>query len=324
MSAIFKYKILFLSLTVILIVGIAVFVGPLVQIEANSTVSTTIFLTSSVNPSNVNQLVTFTAVVTPTPDGGTVQFQNNGTDLGVPMPLNNSGQAIYTTSTLATGSRNITAVYSGDNNFGPSTSSIIETIPNPNWDINGDGVCNYLDLTQLGLHWGETYQSGYVGNNDSITGASVDGNGNLNLTLASGGTLDAGSVVGPQGPAGPAGETPTFGSWQGGTVSNNNANNLFNLNTIYQASSDGFIVVSNSVCAEFGGIQNTIVTGMTGSNPNSLPTIATIGSDYGNAPSPIFYDDSFTMPVKKGDYWEVTGQLQQFVTITVNWLPFGN
>ena len=36
----------------------------------------------------------------------------------------------------------------------------------------------------------------------SITGATVNNNGHLVLTLSDGKTLDAGSVVGPQGPAG--------------------------------------------------------------------------------------------------------------------------
>ena len=36
----------------------------------------------------------------------------------------------------------------------------------------------------------------------SVTGASVNGAGDLILTLSNGQTIDAGSVIGPQGPAG--------------------------------------------------------------------------------------------------------------------------
>src|SRR5664280_553054 len=49
--------------------------------------------------------------------GGTVQFQDNGVNLGSPVTVNNSGQAAYTSSSLAPGKHSITAVYSGDSNF---------------------------------------------------------------------------------------------------------------------------------------------------------------------------------------------------------------
>jgi len=92
----------------------------------NNKAATTTAVTSSVNPSNLNQSVTFTATVistagTPT---GTVQFKDNGTDLGSPVALNGSGVAMLTTSTLAAGIHNISAVYSGDANFLTSTGTL--------------------------------------------------------------------------------------------------------------------------------------------------------------------------------------------------------
>ena len=92
----------------------------------NTQAPTTTSVTSSVNPSNFGQSVTFTAVVastggTPT---GTVQFKANGVDLGDPIALTGSGRVSFTTSALASGAHNISAVYSGDANFLPSEGTL--------------------------------------------------------------------------------------------------------------------------------------------------------------------------------------------------------
>jgi hypothetical protein len=60
-----------------------------------------------------------------------VQFKVNGSVVGSPVTPNSSGQATYTTSTLATGASSITAVYSGDSNFNGSTSSTLSQTMNP-------------------------------------------------------------------------------------------------------------------------------------------------------------------------------------------------
>ena len=49
----------------------------------------------------------------------------------------------------------------------------------------------------------------------SITSASVNGAGHLILTLTNGQTIDAGSVIGPQGQAGPQGPTGPAGGGSG-------------------------------------------------------------------------------------------------------------
>ncbi len=92
----------------------------------NSKAATTTAVTSSTNPSNLNQTVTFTATVistagTPT---GTVQFKDGGTNLGSPQTLNGSGVATFSTSSLVAGVHAITADYSGDGNFLPSTGTL--------------------------------------------------------------------------------------------------------------------------------------------------------------------------------------------------------
>jgi len=83
-------------------------------------------VSSTVNPSDLNQSVTFTATVTSgagTPTG-TVQFKDNATNLGAPVALNASGVAQLTTSALTTGTHTITADYSGDANFLTSAGTL--------------------------------------------------------------------------------------------------------------------------------------------------------------------------------------------------------
>ena len=82
-------------------------------------------LTSSPNPSNFGQTVTFTATVssasfkaTPT---GNVTFFDGNTNLGS-RSLNSSAIAIFTTSTLSVGTHSVTATYNADSNYVPSTS----------------------------------------------------------------------------------------------------------------------------------------------------------------------------------------------------------
>jgi CSLREA domain-containing protein len=92
------------------------------QTFAITKAATTTGVTSSLNPALFNQSVTFTATVTGigTPTG-TVQFTDNGSNLGSPVPLNSSGVAKLTSSALAPGVHTITAVYSGDGNLAGST-----------------------------------------------------------------------------------------------------------------------------------------------------------------------------------------------------------
>ncbi len=96
-------------------------------------------LSSSANPSAVGQSVTFTAIVTPaagttagTPTG-TVTFTINGV-AQTPVPLALVGgidEATFTTTTLGPGTNTISAGYSGDSAFAPSTSAALAQVVNP-------------------------------------------------------------------------------------------------------------------------------------------------------------------------------------------------
>jgi hypothetical protein len=91
-----------------------------------SSASTSTGVTSSVNPSEFGQSVTFTATVTSgagTPTG-TVQFKDGGVNIGAPQTLNAGGAAQLTTSSLTAGTHTITADYSGDVNFLTSTGTL--------------------------------------------------------------------------------------------------------------------------------------------------------------------------------------------------------
>jgi hypothetical protein len=86
-------------------------------------------LASSTTSSTLNQSVTLTATVSPTTSGqptGTVTFSDGTTPLG--SPALSGGAASWAISTLAIGTHNITAAYSGDGNFNPSNSGVVSVV----------------------------------------------------------------------------------------------------------------------------------------------------------------------------------------------------
>ncbi len=92
--------------------------------------NTTTAVTSNINPTVYGQSVTFTATVTPENNSlgvaptGTVQWTVNGTNVGSPVALNGSGQATFTTTTLAVATSNIRANYTGDTNYNGANSAV--------------------------------------------------------------------------------------------------------------------------------------------------------------------------------------------------------
>jgi hypothetical protein len=94
---------------------------------------TTTTVTSSSNPGGPGNII-FTATVAPNPSGtgaaatGNVDFYDGATLLG--SGGLSGGQATYNTSSLASGSHDITAVYNGDANYVGSTSPIYPQVIN--------------------------------------------------------------------------------------------------------------------------------------------------------------------------------------------------
>jgi Autotransporter beta-domain/IPT/TIG domain len=89
-------------------------------------VATSLNLTSSPNPSNVGQVVTFTAKVTGSNPTGTVTFTENGQVIGTATLL--SGVATFTTSSLHAGNNNVTASYPGDVNNAADPETVVQVV----------------------------------------------------------------------------------------------------------------------------------------------------------------------------------------------------
>ena len=85
--------------------------------------ATTTALASDTNPSNFGQGIALTATVTGTNPTGNVTFKNGSAVLGT-VPLTD-GVANFSTSTLATGPRSLTAVYGGDTFNAVSSSTVL-------------------------------------------------------------------------------------------------------------------------------------------------------------------------------------------------------
>jgi alpha-tubulin suppressor-like RCC1 family protein len=105
-----------------------------VQIGAGSgPPDTSTSLSPSQNPTTVGTQVTYTATVSPTPDGGTVEFTDDGSVLGScsMVSLTNGTAMCSTTYTTASSGDSIVATYSGDNDFAGSTSSTLTETINP-------------------------------------------------------------------------------------------------------------------------------------------------------------------------------------------------
>lgn len=141
----------------------------------------TVTLVSSINPSSVNQSVTFTATV-PSGATGTITFLDGSTPIGTATI--SGGTASVTTSTLAGGTHTITASYSGDTNDSAATSApLAQTVnkltptvavtANPSSSLYGQTVTITSTVT-----------SGAVGTVTFTSGGATLGTGTL-----SGGTV---------------------------------------------------------------------------------------------------------------------------------------
>lgn len=93
----------------------------------NSISASSISLQSNMTSIISGHSITFTSTMSPTSANGTVQFKVNGTNLGVPVTLS-SGLAVFSTTALPLGSDIVSASYSGNSIFNPSTSNSVKII----------------------------------------------------------------------------------------------------------------------------------------------------------------------------------------------------
>ena len=145
----------------------------------NQPIATTV-VSSSPNSSVYGQTVQFTATVSASnfDNGGTVQFAVDGSNYGLPQPLNNSGTATIQDSDLSvSGSPHvITATYSGDTAFGGSPGTLTggQTVTPYafNYTIGNDNQ-TYGTAANLATALGTTIVTGVNGQNLAITYSST-------------------------------------------------------------------------------------------------------------------------------------------------------
>jgi hypothetical protein len=103
--------------------------------------NTTTSLASSENPSTAGGQVTFTATVSPTPNGGTVAVTDGGTTISgcTMVPVSGTGQASCQVTYPAAGSHSIAVSYSGDPAFASSGSPTLDQVVQPVPPSGGGG-----------------------------------------------------------------------------------------------------------------------------------------------------------------------------------------
>ena len=116
--------------------------------------TTTTTLDSSANPATTGQPVTLTATVAGPIGAGTpagsVSFQDGSTTLET-VTLDASGQAAFTTATLAAGSHAIVAVYSPTGDFlGSSSAPLIQTVNAPAPDVTSTQLTSSAASSTVG------------------------------------------------------------------------------------------------------------------------------------------------------------------------------
>jgi probable HAF family extracellular repeat protein len=99
------------------------------DLSAPTTAATTTTIASSSNPAVIGEQVTYTATVTPVPDGGTVEFMDGASTIlgcGSQTVDTSTGEATCHVTYPSPGTHSISAAYSGGPAFDASTSSALE------------------------------------------------------------------------------------------------------------------------------------------------------------------------------------------------------
>ena len=162
--------------------------------------STTTTLSSSVNPSNSGQSVSFTAKVAAVAPGtgtptGTVQFAIDGTNFGSAVTLSGGSATSSSTSTLAPGKHSITAVYSGSASFASSSATALTQVVNLAPTITSAssvtftlGVASSFTVTTTGYPTPSLVEAGALPAGVTFTN-NGNGTGTLSGTPTAGGTF---------------------------------------------------------------------------------------------------------------------------------------
>jgi hypothetical protein len=137
----------------------------------------TVGLTSSLNPSNPGQSVTFTATL-PSGPTGTVTFTSGSTVLGTSTLT--SGVATVATTSLPSGSDPITATYNGDGNYNSATGILTQTVnkATPTISVSTSGPSTYGGTVTITT----TLPPGTTGTVTITSGGVTLGSGPVNPT----------------------------------------------------------------------------------------------------------------------------------------------
>jgi len=87
------------------------------------------------------------------------------------------------------------------------------------------------------------------------------------------------------------------------------------VNVTYEAPTDGFVVAIFTANPSGSGR----LFGYTGSNPSSLSILCAASVSYGDN----VISNTFTMPVKKGDYWYISEYGAMYTNEYIKWIPLG-
>jgi hypothetical protein len=193
--------------------------------------TTTTGVTASTNPIITGQSVTLTANVGVVAPGigvptGTVQFQENGLNIGAAQTLNASGVASLTTSALVTaGTRTITAVYTPTGSFNTSSGTLaggIQVNANATWTGTTNSAWN------TGTNWatgfapgainGAVIPGGVIPNEPSISGAPDVNISSLSVGAGRILTVGAGGILTVTGACMVTGTMSVAGSFTCGSV----------------------------------------------------------------------------------------------------------
>ncbi|HVS34636.1 MAG TPA: Ig-like domain-containing protein [Gemmataceae bacterium] len=291
---------------------------------------TTTTLTANENPSTYGDSVILTATVADAASGGidsptgTVKFVQGSTVLATESLSSGwaSSQATFTSSTLAVGDHDITAVYQGDSNFAGSSSAALDMVVNPimvtNVNDNGAGSLRAA-ITAANAAGGNPeidFQAGLSGT-INLASALPDFSANIKLVGPGAGTItvardpnaattfriftvDANTTcfIGGLGITGGVadgtGATDGGGVWNAGVLTlsadgldNNVAKNVSYGGAIYNSRSGTLTVSScqihgNSADNEGGGIDNDGALSITGDSSLTNNT-ATVGAGIYNS-----------------------------------------
>jgi alpha-tubulin suppressor-like RCC1 family protein len=113
-----------LVLVGLVLIAISLVLAHSQPLQADNLTTPAIELSCTPNPATFGQPVTLSAQVSggTTNPTGTVLFRDNNTQIASQVPLNQSGQAVMTITSLTAGTHQITAAYSGDNVYSAGLS----------------------------------------------------------------------------------------------------------------------------------------------------------------------------------------------------------